>query len=87
MRARSLKSSTRTTMIPPLPGNSPEVKLANEVSRGMNESNVDYVGSLLTKDFSIVTHPKSLGVPTRDRETSLKHYGEISTGYGVCNAA
>ena len=48
---------------------------------------MDIVGSLLHKDFSIVTHPKSLGMPVRDREASLKHYGEITTGYGVCNAA
>ena len=74
-------------MIPPLPGNSPQVKLANEVARGLNASNMDAVGSLLHKDFSIVIYPKSLGVPVRDREECLKHYAEITTGYGVCNAA
>ena len=86
MRTRSLKSSTRTTMIPPLPGNSPQVNLVNESFRGLNELNMDIVGSVLHKDFSNVILPKSLGVPARDKEGYFKHYAELSTGYVVCNA-
>ena len=87
VRTRSLKFSTRTTMIPPLEGNSPQIKLANEIFRGLNESNMDIVGSVLHKDFSNVILPKSLGVPARDKEAYFKHYTELSTGYGVCNSA
>ena len=87
MRTRSRKSSTRTTMIPPIPGNSPQVKLANEVARGLNELNMDIVGSVLHNDFSNVIHPKSLAVPALNKEACLKHYAELGTGYGVGHAA
>ena len=73
-------------MIPQLQGTSPQVKLANECFRGLNESNMDILGSLLHKDFSNVVLPKSLGVPARDKEAYFKHYAEIGTGYGVCNS-
>ena len=83
----TLKSSTRTTMIPPLPGNSPQIKLINEFYRGMNEMNMDLIESLCHKDFSNVTLPKSLGVPPRGREASRELYATLGTGYGVSYAA
>ena len=89
MRIRSLKSSTRTitTMIPPLPGNSPHAKLLNDCLQALNEFNMDIIGSLLHKDFSNIIHPKSLGVPALNKEACLKHYAELGTGYGVSHAA
>ena len=48
--------------------------------------NMDLVGSLCHKDFSNITYPKSLGVPTRDKEAFLKHYATVAT-YGVSRAA
>ena len=87
MRTRSLKSSTRTTMIPPLPGNSPQVKLLNEFNRGLSELNMDIVGNFFHKDFYNVIYPKSLGVPALNKEACLKHYAELGTGYGVGHAA
>ena len=87
MMTRSLKSSTRTTMIPPIPGNSPQVKLVNECTRALSELNMDVIGNFMHKDFSNVIHPKSLGVPALNKEACLKHYAELGTGYGVGHAA
>ena len=86
MRTRSLKSSPRTTMIPPIPGNSPQVKLINECTRGLSEMNMDICRNLFHEDFSNVIHPKSLGVPALNKEACLKHYAELGTGYGVGHA-
>ena len=80
-------NSTKTTMIPPLPGNSPQVKLINECARGLNELNMDTFGNFLHKDFSNVILPKSLGLPAQDKEACLKHYGGLGTGFDVCDSA
>ena len=70
-------------MIPTLSGDSAQVKLVNEAIRGINEMNWDNVGRYLHKDFQNVVHPKSLGVPTLNKEAFLKRYSELGTGYGV----
>ena len=79
----SLKSSTRTTMIPTLSGDSAQVKFINECIQGINEMNWDNFGRYLHKDFQNVVYPKSLGVPALNKEAFLKHYSELGTGYGV----
>ena len=78
---------TRTTMIPPLPGNSPHAKLINTCLQALNEFNMDIIGNFLQKDFSNVIHPKSLGVQALNKEAFLKHYAELGTGYGVSHPA
>ena len=70
-------------MIPPLSGDSAQVKLVNECFRGINEMNWDHAGMYLHKDFQKVVHPKSLGVPALNKEAFLKRYSELGTGYGV----
>ncbi len=70
-------------MIPTLSGDSAQVKLINECIRGLNEMNMDILGRYLHEDFHNVVHPKSLGVPSRNKEALLKRYSELGTGYGV----
>ncbi len=70
-------------MITPLSGDSAQVKLINECLQGLDEMNMDIIGRHLHKDFHKVVHPKSLGVPTLDKEAYLKRYSELGTGYGV----
>ena len=87
MRIRPPKSSTRITMIPPIPGNSPQINLINECSRGFSELNMDALGTLMHEDFSNVIHPKSLGMPALNKEAWAKQYADLGTGYGVGHAA
>jgi hypothetical protein len=70
-------------MIPHLPGDSPQIKLLNECSRGFNEMNMDVVGKCLHKDFHHVIYPLSVGGPALDKEGWLKRMAELGTGYGV----
>ena len=73
-------------MIPPIPGDSPHVKIINDLNRGLDELNLDSCANFFHKDFSNVIHPKSLGVPALNKEACLKHYAELGTGYGVSPA-
>ena len=74
-------------MIPPIPGDSAQIKLINACSRGLEEMNTDTIGRYLHKDFHHVILPKSLGVPALDKEASLKRLLDVDgvgiTGYGV----
>ena len=79
----TLTKSSASTMIPPIPGNSPQINLINECTRGLSELNMDFLGTLMHEDFSNVIHPKSLGVTALNKEACLKHYAELGTGYGV----
>ena len=73
-------------MIPPLPGDTPQVKIINECIRELDAMNIDTIGNFLHKDFSNDIHPKSLGVSALDKEAFIKHYAELGTGYGVSRA-
>ena len=70
-------------MIPPLSGNSAQVKLVNECIQGLDQMNMVTIGKYFHKDFHHVFHPKSLGVPVLDKEACLKRLSELGTGYGV----
>jgi len=70
-------------MVPDLPGDSPQIKLLNECSRGFNEMNMDIVGGCLHKDYHHVIHPESLGEPALGKEEWIKRMSELGTGYGV----
>ena len=70
-------------MIPPLPGDTPQVKIINECIREIDAMNIDTLGNFMHKDFSNDIHPKSLGAPARNKEAYIKHYAEFGTGYGV----
>ena len=71
-------------MIPPIPGDSAQIKLINECSRGLEEVNVDTIGRYLHKDYHHVILPKSLGLTALDKGACLRRFTEIgTTGYGV----
>ena len=70
-------------MIPPLPGDSAQIKFLNECGRGFSEMNMDTVAKCLHKDFHHIIYPKSLGEPSLDKDAWVKRMSELGTGYGV----
>ena len=55
-----------------LPGDSPQIKLVNEWTRGVKELNLDILGKHLHKDFRRFVYPRSIGQAEQNKEEWLE---------------
>jgi len=60
-----------------LSGDSPQLKIANELRRGYEEKDLSVLVKHLHKDFRRFTYPKSIGQPERNKEEWLKHVAGV----------
>jgi len=56
----------------PLPGDSPQIKLINELFGAVKEKNIDVLKQSFHKDFRRVVYPLSLGLPAQNKDECVK---------------
>lgn len=61
----------------PETADSPQVKLVRGVVEGMRTKSVDLLYKQLHKDLRRIIHPRSLGIPDRNKEEYLQHITEF----------
>ena len=61
----------------PLPGDSPQIKLVNELLGALKEKNPDFIKNCFHKDFRRVIYPLSLGQPAQTKEECARYTAEV----------
>ena len=57
---------------------SPQAKLLFECSQALQAKDLDFIAKYFHKDFRVVSHPRSLGIPEQTKEEWLERWAGIT---------